>query len=161
MTNPITGGCQCGAVRYRIESLGRASICHCRMCQKAFGGFFAPLVTANGITWTRGAPSHFKSSNTNRRGFCNACGTPLTYEAPHFVEVSIGSLDDPEQAPPAVQVNPQSQVTYFATLHTIPPKPEAEQAGDMDWNAQVHSYQHPDIDTDTWPRETFLVEDHT
>jgi hypothetical protein len=35
----ITGGCQCGAVRYRIEGdLGRASICHCRMCQKAFGG---------------------------------------------------------------------------------------------------------------------------
>ena len=31
-----TGGCQCGAVRFRIEgALGRASICHCRMCQKA------------------------------------------------------------------------------------------------------------------------------
>ncbi len=51
----FTGGCQCGAVRFRAERLGRASICHCRMCQKAFGGFFGPLVTAYGVEWTRGA----------------------------------------------------------------------------------------------------------
>ncbi|MET0640383.1 MAG: GFA family protein, partial [Hyphomicrobium sp.] len=41
-----TGGCQCGAVRFRVEGeLGDASVCHCRMCQKAFGSFYAPLVT--------------------------------------------------------------------------------------------------------------------
>ena len=34
----ITGGCQCGAVRFRAAGLGRASLCHCRMCQKALGG---------------------------------------------------------------------------------------------------------------------------
>ena len=70
----ITGGCQCGAVRYRCEALGRASICHCRMCQKAFGAFYGPLVTSIGLQWTRGEPSHFKSSNKVRRGFCAACG---------------------------------------------------------------------------------------
>jgi hypothetical protein len=43
---PRTGGCQCGAVRFRINGrLGRASICHCRMCQKQFGSFFSALVT--------------------------------------------------------------------------------------------------------------------
>ena len=68
-----TGGCQCGAVRYALyaEPTG-ASICHCRMCQKAFGGFFGPLVTANELTWTLGAPAHFASSNKVRRGFCAA-----------------------------------------------------------------------------------------
>ena len=41
-----SGGCQCGAVRYHFTgALGRASICHCRMCQKAFGSFGAPLVS--------------------------------------------------------------------------------------------------------------------
>ncbi|RVQ04591.1 GFA family protein, partial [Sinorhizobium meliloti] len=30
----FTGGCQCGAVRYRAEgTLGDPHICHCRMCQ--------------------------------------------------------------------------------------------------------------------------------
>ena len=45
MPNPITGGCQCGAVRYRITApLENPHICHCRMCQKAFGNYFAALV---------------------------------------------------------------------------------------------------------------------
>ena len=40
----LTGGCQCGAVRYALlEEPTGAHICHCRMCQKAFGSFFAPL----------------------------------------------------------------------------------------------------------------------
>ena len=40
----ITGGCQCGAVRYALKSEPTdSSICHCRMCQKAFGNYFAPL----------------------------------------------------------------------------------------------------------------------
>ena len=45
MTHPITGGCQCGAVRYRITApFENPHICHCRMCQKAFGNYFAALV---------------------------------------------------------------------------------------------------------------------
>ena len=44
----LAGGCQCGRTRYELDRLGRASICHCRMCQRAFGNAFAPLVTALG-----------------------------------------------------------------------------------------------------------------
>ena len=39
-----TGGCQCGAVRYALLAEPYdPHICHCRMCQKAFGGPFAPF----------------------------------------------------------------------------------------------------------------------
>ena len=98
----ITGGCQCGALRYRATGFGRASICHCRMCQKALGNSYAPLVTAQNFEWTRGAPKHFASSDKVKRGFCAECGTPMTFEYPGGTEVTIGSLDDPRLAPPVV-----------------------------------------------------------
>ena len=63
MTETVrTGGCQCGAVRFRIRGeLGRPSICHCRMCQKQFGGFFGPLVTVKGeVEWPRDEPAYFQ-----------------------------------------------------------------------------------------------------
>ena len=37
----LTGGCQCGAVRYAFYAEpAAADICHCRMCQKAMGNLF-------------------------------------------------------------------------------------------------------------------------
>ncbi len=39
-----SGGCQCGAVRYALYAEPYDThICHCRMSQKAFGAFYAPL----------------------------------------------------------------------------------------------------------------------
>ncbi|MEX0955565.1 MAG: GFA family protein [Rhizobiaceae bacterium] len=145
----ITGGCQCGAVRYRAESLGRASICHCRMCQKAFGSFFGPLVTGIGLEWTRGAPKHFASSNVIRRGFCAECGTPLTYEYEGGTELAIGTLDDPERAAPVIQVNPADKLSFFEALHDLPWR-EPNPAVDA-FMASVRGHQHPDHDTDKWP----------
>ena len=44
MTNAspvLSGGCQCGAVRYALYAEpAAADICHCRMCQKAMGNLF-------------------------------------------------------------------------------------------------------------------------
>ena len=79
MTRQVTGGCQCGRIRYRVTGgLGRASLCHCRMCQRAAGNVFAPLVTARGVTW-EATPARFASSDIAERGFCRDCGTPLFY----------------------------------------------------------------------------------
>ena len=39
MTRTMTGGCQCGRVRYTVEVTDdTAYLCHCRMCQRATGG---------------------------------------------------------------------------------------------------------------------------
>ncbi len=78
----LTGGCQCGAVRYRLmgEPAG-ASVCYCRMCQKASGGPFMSFggVGLDELVWTRGTPKIFASSALAERGFCADCGTPMTY----------------------------------------------------------------------------------
>jgi hypothetical protein len=77
----LTGGCQCGAVRYRIDAAPVGNICHCRMCQKASGGPFMAFggVPTESFVVTRGALAIFQSSDIAERGICSACGTPLAY----------------------------------------------------------------------------------
>ena len=121
----LTGGCQCGAVRYRLlEAPTGASICHCRMCQKAFGSYFAPLagVPPGKLEWTRGRPAIYRSSEAAERGFCAACGTPLTfhYVGSNRISVSLGSLDDPSRAPPERAYGLESKVGFFAALEGLP-----------------------------------------
>ncbi|HZP21778.1 MAG TPA: GFA family protein [Bauldia sp.] len=149
----LTGGCQCGAVRFRAERLGRASICHCRMCQKAFGAFFGPLVTAYGVVWTRGAPSHFQSSNVVRRGFCERCGTPLTYEYDGGTELAIGAFDDPRVAAPSIQVNPADLLPFVDGLSRLPFRGAGDEPEAENFLRGVVSHQHPDHDTAVWPPE--------
>jgi hypothetical protein len=147
----LTGGCQCGAVRYVCEALGHASICHCRMCQKAVGNAFTPMATALGLEWTRGAPKRFRSSNKVQRGFCAACGTPMTYEADGgATEIMICTLDQPDQVAPALQLAPAGRVGWFDRLASLPTRSPAEQAAREPFYASVVSHQHPDHDTTDW-----------
>ncbi|SIP92557.1 Uncharacterized conserved protein [Rhizobium sp. RU35A] len=152
MDGVFTGGCQCGAVRFRAEKLGRPSICHCRMCQKQFGHFFGVFVTADQahLTWTRGQPSLYRSSQKVHRGFCNRCGTPLTYHHPNGVELAIGAFDHPEQLEPQIQVNHHQRLPWIDTLFE---KPAFTSPAMEAFFASVESYQHPDHDTDQWPPE--------
>ncbi|MBU6206275.1 MAG: GFA family protein [Alphaproteobacteria bacterium] len=145
--NNISGGCQCGAVRYTIEQLGGAAICHCRMCQKQFGSFYGPLVTANGVVWTKGGPRYFVSSNMARRGFCADCGTPLCYDAGGEVEIAIGSLDNPEQAPPTMQIHTGSKLSFTDGLTRLPIRQGADASESQAFQASLASNQHPDHDT--------------
>jgi hypothetical protein len=145
----ITGGCQCGAVRFAIGGgLGRASLCHCRMCQKAFGAFYGPLVYARDLTWTRGAPKYFRSSNLVRRGFCGDCGTPLSFEPDGgVIDVAIGALDDPAMAKPTIQLAVEDAVAWVAELANLPGPTDDEAQRVTARYARVISFQHPDHDT--------------
>jgi hypothetical protein len=153
----ITGGCQCGAVRYALhETPSGPHICHCRMCQKAFGSFFAPLagVPLDKFELTRGALALFMSSDQTERGFCRDCGTPLTF---HYVDgkriaVSIGSLDDPAAVPPSHQYGIESRYVWFETLPGLPGEKSTED-DDPVLAARIarSNHQHPDHDTAEWP----------
>lgn len=146
-----TGGCQCGAVRYRVDGpLGGAGICHCRMCQKASGNFAMPLVSApiEQVTWTRGRPSEFASTELTVRGFCSACGTPLylSEAALGTYELTIGSLDDPNIAPPTHAVGIESKLNWADGLADLPSRTTREDRTPEEL-AQFISKQHPDHDT--------------
>jgi hypothetical protein len=150
-----TGGCQCGAVRYALYSEPfNPMICHCRMCQKAFGNVLAAyaLVNIQNFTWTRGSPGLFKSSAVVERGFCRSCGTPLSYrnvEDP-LICISIGSLDEPERVEPAVQLGVESKMTWFGKLDGLPSQSTFDAIKPED-RTKFASRQHPDVDTEEWP----------
>lgn len=153
-----TGGCQCGAVRFAVEGdLGRASLCHCRMCQKAFGSFFGPFVSApmSAFAWTRGAPKHFQSSNKVRRGFCGDCGTPLTFEwSDEVMELAIGAFDDPSPIRPVAQLAKDAALPWVHELADLPSPPPAQMDAMQAHYESIVSYQHPDHDTEAWPAKT-------
>lgn len=152
--NNHTGGCQCGAVRFRVEGeLSDASVCHCRMCQKAFGSFYAPLVSVRGakLEWTRGEPKTFQSSNAAARGFCAECGTPLTYEAPDGIAVAIGAFDHPETIVPKIQWGTEAKLPYVDSIAGLPQHQTLEDPDAAPFLKTLVSYQHPDHDTEIWP----------
>jgi hypothetical protein len=126
------------------------------MCQKAVGGPFAALINgpATSVSWTRGAPAIFHSSGPVERGFCAQCGTPLTYRflGGTYLNVTIGSLDDPSQFPPQHQFGRESRLGWFATLHAVQDEPPTEQTmASVIADIAASNHQHPDHDTDIWP----------
>jgi hypothetical protein len=143
----MTGGCQCGAVRYALFAIPESTVCHCRMCQKAVGGPFAAfskLPTVH-FTWTRGEPASFNSSSVAERHFCSTCGTPLTF---HYldgdaIEVTTGSLDEPAKLPPTKHFGVESRMPWIDLLATGRlPELTTEQSSSA--TRTIVSRQHPD-----------------
>lgn len=104
-TNPGTGGCLCGAVRYRLaEPPTSFGACHCAMCKKFSGGIeLGVQVTPGGIHWEQDATvTTYPSSDWAERGFCRVCGSSLfwrlTAEGPMqgLMSLAAGSLDTME-----------------------------------------------------------------
>ena len=94
-----TGGCQCGAVRYRAEiDPDQAYLCHCRMCQRATGGVSIAFIGLPKLrmTWESG-PDWYQSSPIAKRPFCRKCGTPLGFAFidGENMDITLGSLDEP------------------------------------------------------------------
>jgi hypothetical protein len=148
----LTGGCQCGAVRYALFASPRAGICFCRMCQKAVGGpFFAwAMVQRDDLAWTRGEPAVFRSSSAATRGFCRSCGTPLSFtydKRPGSIDVAIGSLDTPDAVRPTLALGVESRPAWCdEALFALPQHATGtlDPPEDLD---RLSSRQHPDHDT--------------
>jgi hypothetical protein len=110
----FTGGCLCGAIRYRAEGAPRGSVaCHCRDCQRVAAGASANflMLRKNDVTITDGEPRQWSKRGDSGRGitraFCATCGSPLfiTLEAlPDAVGLTAGSLDDPSVFRPGMEL---------------------------------------------------------
>ena len=101
--SPLTGGCQCGAVRYEITATPEALyICHCRECRKQSASAFGMslIVTANSFRLTTGKTKTWSRSTDSGRlldcKFCPDCGSRIWHEragGAETISVKGGSLD--------------------------------------------------------------------
>ncbi|WP_422003408.1 GFA family protein [Reyranella sp.] len=121
MTEPYTGGCACGAIRYEI--IGEPMFmndCRCRDCQRKSGTGHGSYLTFAGRSRVSidGQATHWDlagdSGNVKTRAFCPTCGCPvyMTFKAmPSLFTVHAASLDDPGRYQPQA-------VTY--AVRTLP-----------------------------------------
>ena len=126
MTQQISGGCQCGRIRYTATLASNAAyLCHCRMCQRATGGVSIAFVNMPKAVRTWSAePDWYHSSPIARRPFCSACGTPLCFE---FIEgencdLTVGSFDDAAYFVPTSQFGIESRHDSWSSTAALPGK---------------------------------------
>jgi hypothetical protein len=124
---PITGGCQCGSLRYQL-TLPPLMVynCHCTNCQKIGGGAFSTPATIPeaGFSFVAGEPQTVEwtsDAGTQRFGwFCGACGSRIAHgQAPSIGMLSLraGTLDDTSWVEPVGDIWTRSAQPWV----TFPP----------------------------------------
>ena len=101
-----TGGCVCGAVRYRV--IGKPTfgvVCHCAFCQRRLASAFAMVATFEdkNVEVIQGELKEYEhrsdvSGRWLRMSFCPVCGTTVSHvgEArPGMRSIAAGTFDDP------------------------------------------------------------------
>jgi hypothetical protein len=108
------GGCQCGALRYRVDGDPVAvAVCHCSECQRQSGSAFGMSLIArsDAFRWLSGEPRLFTtradSGATRECFFCESCGVRI-YNAldslPGLINLKPGTLDDRSWLAPSMHV---------------------------------------------------------
>ena len=123
----ISGGCMCGAVRY--EAVGEPMVvgyCHCHSCRRHSVAPVVALVIfqADKVHFIQGDRSIYNSSSGVGRGFCNQCGTPLTWEGAwggtDSIDLHISTLDDPNIHVPDRHWSYEEKIACFEVANELP-----------------------------------------
>jgi hypothetical protein len=121
---PLTGGCNCGAVRYEVtEPLEGAGYCHCRRCQRRSGaGASANAYPAPGsfrIVAGEDKLRFWKPEDGGEKWFCGECGSAIFANNPSHADalgIRMGSFD----GDPGVRPSVRQFVSYAAPWEPIP-----------------------------------------
>ena len=124
MTRMMTGGCQCGRIRYEAAIRDdEAYLCHCGYCRRATGGVSVPFknVAQADVTWAH-EPDWYQSSPIARRPFCAACGTPLgfAYLEGANIDLTVGSFDDPAYFRPTSNFATDTKLSAWEDTSHLP-----------------------------------------
>ena len=127
----FTGGCLCGAIRYRATGKPTdESNCHCEICRRASGAAFVSWATFRtaDFAFIKGKPARFDSSEIAFRQFCPSCGTQLTFQfhkSPQTLDITLASLDDPGAIAPVDHIWTKRQIPWIKLADGLPRYPES------------------------------------
>ena len=131
-TFPLEGGCDCRALRYRMETPPLfVHCCHCRWCQRETGASFAlnAMIEAERMTLLAGQPDIVDTPSASGKGQkiarCPRCRIALwshySGAGPAVSFVRVGTLDDPDLLPPDIHIFTASKQPWVV----IPPDARA------------------------------------
>jgi hypothetical protein len=128
---PVEGGCDCGQLRFRLDSPPLiVHCCHCRWCQRETGAAFAlnAMIESSRVTTLAGEaaltrmPSQSGLGQTIARcpgcgvgvwSFYGGAGTLISF-------VKVGTLDDPDRLPPDVHIFTESKQSWVVLADDKP-----------------------------------------
>jgi hypothetical protein len=98
MSNTLSGGCLCGAVRFTATpKSSEFDVCHCSMCRRwSAGPFFAMACKGAVEVLDTSSLGVYRSSEWAERCFCRHCGSVLFYRLVEhdFCAVSAEAFDN-------------------------------------------------------------------
>ena len=128
----LTGRCLCGEVTYTVPFPfeGGVAHCHCAMCRRAAGSVVVTWFTVKKDAFKlTGKPlKTFKSSGHGERGNCGTCGSPVTFyntNYPDLIDVTLATLDHPEDIPADMHIYTDSQLPWMTLDQHLPRRPGA------------------------------------
>lgn len=120
---PLTGGCQCGKVRFRLHGAPVVFYCcHCTECQKQSSSAFGESVRVHVADLeTEGVPRTFvrptASGSTLECSFCPDCGTRLFHRRDAYADtlnIKGGAFDDTSWLVPAGHIWTRSKQGFVS-----------------------------------------------
>jgi hypothetical protein len=112
---PAEGGCDCRAIRYRLESAPLfVHCCHCRWCQRESGASFAlnAMIEGDRVTQLGHEPELVNTPSDSGSGQliarCPHCKVAVWSNyagaGPVVKFVRVGTLDNPDLLPPDIHI---------------------------------------------------------
>ncbi len=127
MSKELSGGCDCGAIHYRLKGFVRLIVnCHCNACRKRNGSAYSTycMVAHENFSIDRGQEylSVYENEKSGKKHFCSKCGSPLYNFNPRFegrFMVVYGSLAEYKDYAPSFNVFCESQLPWVENIASI------------------------------------------
>ena len=139
------GGCDCGAVRYRLTSRPLfVNCCHCRWCQRETGTAFAlnAMIESDRVALLAGPVDIVDTPSASgigqRIARCPVCRVAVWSHYGGRAQVSfirVGSLDDPDAFPPDVHIFATTKQPWVVLPEGVPVMAEYYESAKL-WPAE-------------------------